>query len=232
MKSENESSFTNPTREPGAGKDSSLIDRTATVITKMDNHMNARRVRNSEKNDKESSQGHHRNLQTFDLGSSSTSAASTKPKRRTKGMGPSRRTLFDEVDKKFEHESTVPSLKDDSPLSDENLRIDASLSKWEERVGPEELERAVLSLLDFGQTAAARQLQTKLSPDNIPSEFLLVDAALKLATLSTPSNKVSISMLDEEVHSVIKSYNLLADDPIIDPLEVIVNLFILCCSNE
>ncbi|XP_071710839.1 uncharacterized protein [Rutidosis leptorrhynchoides] len=73
--------------------------------------------------------------------------------------------------------------------------MDLSNSIWEERIGPAELERAVLSLLEFGQISAARQLQHKLSPSHFPSKFVLVDAALKLAAISTPSNKVVVSML-------------------------------------
>ena len=90
------------------------------------------------------------------------------------------------------------NFRNDLHLQDENLRIEASFSRWEESVGPEELERAVLSLLEFGQISAAKQLQNKLSPGHIPPEFVLVDAGLKLAAISTPSNEVHISMLDED----------------------------------
>ncbi|KAL3818833.1 hypothetical protein ACJIZ3_004738 [Penstemon smallii] len=224
VKSESEYSLTYPTQEPGAAKGYNLIDRTAIIITKIDNHINALKLRTSEKNERELSQGHARILQTIDSGFPSTAGGSTKSKRRAKGIGSSRKTLFDAVDKKFESEPIAINLKDDSQLSDGNFKIDASLSRWEERVGPAELERAVLSLLDFGQTTAARQLQNKLSPENTPSEFLLVDASLKLAALSTPSNKVSTSMLDDQVSSVIRSYNLLTDQRVIDPLEVLESL--------
>ncbi|KAK4394129.1 hypothetical protein Sango_1883700 [Sesamum angolense] len=156
MKTEGEDSLTYPTREPGAGKGSNLIDRTASIITKMDNHMN------SDKNDRENSQPHVRTNQTVDSSFSTTA-----------------------VDKKFESEYTPHNLRDDPQFLDEHSKIDASLS---------------------------RQLKNKLSPDNTPSEFLLIDAALKLAALSTPSNKVFMSDLDDEVRWVIESYNLPTDN--------------------
>ncbi|KAL0350034.1 UNVERIFIED_CONTAM: hypothetical protein Sradi_4152600 [Sesamum radiatum] len=218
MKTEGEDSLTYPTREPGAGKGSNLIDRTASIITKMDNHMN------SDKNDRENSQPHVRTNQTVDSSFSTTAGGSTKTKRRAKGVGSSKKPLSDAVDKKFESEYTPHNLRDDPQFLDEHSKIDASLSRWEERVGPAELERAVLSLLDFGQTTAARQLKNKLSPDNTPSEFLLIDAALKLAALSTPSNKVFMSDLDDEVRWVIESYNLPTDNWVIDPLKVLESL--------
>ena len=99
-----------------------------------------------------------------------------------------------------------------------------SFSRWEERVGPAELERAVLSLLEFGQIAAAKQLQHKLSPVKVPSEILLVDAALKLAAMSTPSKKVSVAMLDEEVRSVIRSHHIPIDQHEVDTVQVCVQI--------
>ncbi|KAL6583192.1 hypothetical protein OROMI_005270 [Orobanche minor] len=215
VKNEDEDSSIYPTRELGAGKGLNLIDLTACIIKKMDNRINALRL----KNDRENNQTHVRTNQTDD-----SSFSGTKAKRRVKGFGSSRKPLFDAVDKKFESESILLNLRDDSLSLDESFKLDSSLSRWEERVGPAELERAVLSLLDFGQITAARQLQNKLSPDNTPSEFLLVDAALMLAALSTPSNKVFVSMLDHEVCSVLKSYNLLTDGRVIDPLKVLDSL--------
>ncbi|KAL3647014.1 hypothetical protein CASFOL_009186 [Castilleja foliolosa] len=217
VKSEGEDSSTHPTREPGASKGLNLIDYTASIITKMDNHINALR----QKTDREYSQTHMRTTQTVD-----SSFSSIKTKRRAKGFGSSRKPSIDAMDKKYESESRVESLS-----LDENFKMDATLSRWEERVGPAELERAVLSLLDFGQISAARQLQNKLSPDNTPSEFLLVEAALKLAALSTPSNKVFVSLLDDEVQLVLKSYKILTDGRVIDPLKR-SNLEGTVCKNE
>lgn len=213
IKNEGEDSLTYPTREPGAGKGSDLMDRTASIIAKMDNHINGLRLKSSEKYERENGQSHVRMTQTVDGGG-------LKTKRRGKGFGSSRKPSY-------ESEAMPLNLRDETQFLDENIKIDASLSTWEERVGPAELERAVLSLLEFGQVTAARQLQNKLAPDNMPSEFFLVDAALKLAALSTPSNKVSISMLDDGVLSVIQSYNLLAEQQMIDPLQVILSATIV-----
>ncbi|KAH6833706.1 spatacsin carboxy-terminus protein [Perilla frutescens var. hirtella] len=224
VKNEGEDSSTYPTRESGAGKGSDLMDRTASIIAKMDNHINGLRLKSSEKNDRENGQTHVRMTQTVDSSFSSTAGGGLKTKRRAKGSGSSRKSFFDAGDKKLESESIPLNPRDETQFLDENLKIDASLSRWEERVGPAELERAVLSLLEFGQITAARQLQNKLAPDNMPSEFFLVDAALKLAALSTPSNKVSMSMLDNDVLSVILSYNLLAEQRVIDPLQVLESL--------
>lgn len=214
VKNEGEDSLISPIREPGAGKSSDLMDRTASIIAKMDNHMNGLRLKSSEKNDRENGQTHVRMTQTGDGGG-------LKTKRRAKGYGSSRKPLSDSG------ESVPFNPRDETHFLDESSKIDASLSRWEERVGPAELERAVLSLLDFGHITAARQLQNKLSPDNMPSEFFLVDAALKLAALSTPSNKVSMSMLDDDVLSVMQSYNLLSEQRVIDPLQVIFSFDIL-----
>ncbi|KAL7104527.1 hypothetical protein ACP275_08G250800 [Erythranthe tilingii] len=223
VKSEGEDSLSYLTRESGAGKGSNLIDRTASIITKMDNHINTLRLKSVEKSDRENSQALLRIMQTNESSSSSYAGGSTKTKRRAKVFGSSRKPLSDAVDRKYD-ESIPLNVRDDSHFVDENLKIDASLSRWEERVGHAELERAILSLLDFGQITAARQLQNKLSPDNTPSEFLLVDAALKFAALSTPSNKVFISMLDDDLCSVLQSYNLLTDHRVIDPLKVLESL--------
>lgn len=220
VKSESADPLSYPNRESGAGKGSNLIDRTASIISKMDSHINTLRLKSSEKNDREHSQTHLRTTQAFD------SSWSTKTKRRAKGFVSSRKPLSDAVDRKYDSESIPPNPRDDSNILDENVKLDASLSRWEERVGHAELERAVLSLLDFGQIAAARQLQNKLSPENTPAEFSLVDAALKFAALSTPSKKVVISMLDDEMCSVLQSYSLQTDHRVIDPLEVPVPFFI------
>ncbi|XP_057774546.1 uncharacterized protein LOC130993606 isoform X2 [Salvia miltiorrhiza] len=214
VKNEVEDSLISPTREPGAGKSSDLMDRTASIIAKMDNHMNGQRLKSSEKNDRENGQTHVRMTQTGDGGG-------LKTKRRAKGFGSSRKPVSDSGDKKYEPESIPLNPRDETHYHDESSKIDASLSRWEERVEPAELERAVLSLLDFGHITAARQLQNKLSPDSMPSEFFLIDAALKLAALSTPCNKVSMSMLDNDVLSVMQAYNLRAEQRVIDPLQIL-----------
>lgn len=227
VKNEGDDSLISPAREPGASKSSDLMDRTASIVAKMDNHMNGLRLKSSERNDRENGQPHVRMTQTGDGGS--------KTKRRAKGFASSRKPLFDSGDKKHDSESIPLNPKDETHLVDESSKIDASLSRWEERVGPAELNRAVLSLLDFGHITAARQLQNKLSPDNMPSEFFIVDAALKLAAHSTSSMKVSMTMLDDDVFAVMKSCNLLTEQQVIDPLQVITvyyYYFIIIIGNS
>ncbi|XP_059642353.1 uncharacterized protein LOC132284280 isoform X2 [Cornus florida] len=227
VKGEGDFTLTNSIREPGTGKSSNIIDRTASIITKMDNHMNSMRIRTAERNDvRENNQTHHRIPQVVDASFSATVVGSAKTKRRAKGTVSSRRPLIDTVDKSadFEDSSGPLSFRNDLHLQDENGRMESSFSRWEERVGPAELERAVLSLLEFGQITAAKQLQHKLSAAHIPSEFVLVDAALKLAAISTPSSEVSISLVDEEVHSVVQSYNILTDHHMVNPLQVLESL--------
>ncbi|XVF61790.1 hypothetical protein PTKIN_Ptkin08bG0158700 [Pterospermum kingtungense] len=222
VKNEGEIGLMASSQNPVAGNTSNIIDRTASIITKMDNHINSVKNRTVEKYDAREAQ--HRN-QTVDSSSSTVTIGSSKTKRRAKGYVPSRRPLVDTADKSPETEdSSNPSNLRDIQLQDETLKVEISLSKWEERIGPGELERAVLSLLEFGQITAAKQLQQKLSPGQMPSEFVLVDTALKLASMSTPTSKVPIGMLDEELLSVTQSYNILTDQYVIDPLQVLETL--------
>lgn len=206
MKSEGD--FTITTRDTVNKNDTNIIDRTASIIAKMDNHINTMRNRTVENN-----QISYRN-QTFDAGFT----GNTKAKRRAKGYLPSRRQPLESAD--ADDGSSPLSFKNELQLQGENLKVEMSFSKWEERIGAAELEKAVLSLLECGQITAAKQLQYKLSPGQIPSEFRLVDAALKLAAISTPPCNVSMSMLDEEVLSVLQSYDILRDHHNIDPLQV------------
>ncbi|PIA25431.1 hypothetical protein AQUCO_11400007v1 [Aquilegia coerulea] len=222
-----------------SGSTSNIIERTASNISKMDSHLNARRSRPIEKSDiKESNLTHPYNLQVLDTSPSATAVNSTKTKRRTKNYLHSRKLIAEAVDK-----SSDPDEGPTSPINfnieffkspqpqEENVKVEASVSRWEERVGPEELERAVLSLLEFGQVTAAKQLQHKLSPDHVPSEFLLIDVALKLAAISTPAgSEVSMSMLDADVLSVIQSYNI-SSESYGDPLQVLESLAIKCTEN-
>ncbi|KAJ9553781.1 hypothetical protein OSB04_017826 [Centaurea solstitialis] len=220
VKSEGELTLNSPGKEAGYGKGSSIVDHTANMVSRMDNHINTMKARN-ERNDARDHHHlahHHKGPHHVLDAAASTSSAGTKSKRRTKGFIQPRKTFAD-VEKAADSEDT--SL----PRGDlENSRTDSPFSRWEESIGPAELERAVLSLLEFGQIAAARQLQHKLSPSHCPSEFVLVDAALKLAAISTPSNKVAVSMLDDEVRSVIQSRSLPTNNQFIDPMQVLESL--------
>lgn len=209
--SEGELTLNNPSREAV----SSTVDHTANIVSKMDNHINTMKTKND----------HHRSQHVIDATSSTSSGANTKSKRRAKGVLSSRKPFVDAEKASDSEDISLPNnLKADSKLAEENSRMDLSFSRWEESIGPAELERAVLSLLEFGQITAARQLQHKLSPSHFPSEFTLVDAALKLAAISTPSNKVAISMLDDEVRSVIQSHILPTDHQFVDPILVLESL--------
>lgn len=227
VKGEGNFTLSSSRQDPVIGNSSSVIDRTANIIAKMDNHINNMRSRTAEKNDlRENNSTHHKNPHVSDSGFSTTTGGYTKTKRRAKGFVPSRRSLMDTVDKSTDPEDGSSSLycKNDLQLQDENIKLEVCFSRWEERVEPADLERAVLSLLEFGQITAAKQLQHKLSPEHIPSEFTLVDAALKLAAISTPSIEVSTSMLDVELVSVIQSSNILPIQHSVDPLQILESL--------
>ncbi|XP_028755143.1 uncharacterized protein LOC114714558 isoform X1 [Neltuma alba] len=224
MKSEGD--YTISTRDTVNKNDTNIIDRTASIIAKMDNHISTMRNRTVDKYEsKENNPVSYKN-QAVDAGFSTAFTGSTKTKRRTKGYLPSRRQPLESGDKSSDTDdgSGPLSFKNELQLQEENLKVEMSFSRWEERVGAAELERAVLSLLEFGQITAAKQLQYKLSPGQIPSEFRLVDAALKLAAISTPPCNVSMSMLDEEVLSVLQSYDILRDQHNVDPLQILESL--------
>ncbi|XVF15027.1 hypothetical protein REPUB_Repub09cG0114100 [Reevesia pubescens] len=231
VKNEGEISLTASSQNPLTGNSSNIIDRTASIITKMDNHINSVKNRTVDKYD--AREAHHRN-QALDSSSSTVTIGSSKTKRRAKGYVPSRRPLVDTVDKDPEPEdsSNPPNLRNDVQLQYEGINIEISFSKWEERVGPGEIERAVLSLLEFGQRTAAKQLQQKLSPGQIPSEFILVDTALKLAAMSTPASEIPIAMLDEELLAVIQSYNIPTDQHRIYALQVLETLATVCTEGS
>ncbi|CAL0330002.1 unnamed protein product [Lupinus luteus] len=226
VKNEGDFNFTFSTRENAVKNDSSIIDRAASIIAKMDNHINTMRNRSVEKYEsRESNQIPHKN-QVVDTGLSTTFAGGTKTKRRAKGYIASRRPPIESTDKNADTDdgSGTLGVKSELQIQEVNLKVEMSFSRWEERVGAAELERAVLSLLECGQIAAAKQLQHKFSPEKTPTEFRLVDAALKLAAISTPPGNVSTSMLDEEVHSVMQSYGVLNDKHHVDPLQVLESL--------
>lgn len=228
LKSEGDFTSNCFSKDTGNGNSINIIDRAANIITKMDNHITTVRSKTLEKHDgRDISQVHHRN-QIFDTSSSTIAGGSTKTKRRAKGYVPPRRAVMDFMEKSIDSEDSLSSLnfKNDLQFHDESVKLEISFSKWEEKIDPAELERAVLSLLEFGQVTAAKQLQHKLSPGPVTPELLLADAALKLAAMSTPSRKLLLSMLDEEVRSVFKSYKIQTVEHLVNPLQVIV---LICC---
>ncbi|XXG85857.1 hypothetical protein AAC387_Pa11g0871 [Persea americana] len=242
LKTEGNVTSPNLSQNPVGGNSTSIIDQTANIVTKMDNHINAMRARATERNDvRESNQTNPRHGQVIDVLTPATAGGSTKMKRRAKSYVPSRRPQTDSVDKTSDPDdsSTVLSVRNSdelfgsSQLQEENVRIEASFSGWEERVGSAELERAVLSLLEFGQISAAKQLQQKLSPAHVPSEFAVVDAALNLAAaVSSGSSELSVPVLDSDVLSVIQSNNMLSDNQITDPLQVLEAFATKCTEGS
>ncbi|KAL8160713.1 hypothetical protein V2J09_002250 [Rumex salicifolius] len=232
MKSERDLNLSSSNQEQMYAKSSNMIDKTADIILKMDSHLNAMKNRASEKVDgKESnfmqlksSQAYLKGSKPWDTGIS-TATNSMKSKRQAKAHGYPRRFPADTVERSTDLEDgSTPLAAFRNDLEDENVKAEASLSKWEDRIGPAELERAVLSLLEFGQISAAKQLQHKLSPTNVPLEFKFVDAALKLAELSTPPQISSLSLLDKDLCSVIQSYDNFTEDQLVDTLQVLDNL--------
>jgi spatacsin len=83
---------------------------------------------------------------------------------------------------------------------------------WEERIGEEEVERAVLALVEVGQVMAAKQLQQKLSPAYVPLELLLVEDAQKVAMLSVPAvdNSVLMGIFHTRVVEALGTKNLIS----------------------
>ncbi|KAK9670568.1 hypothetical protein RND81_13G209900 [Saponaria officinalis] len=222
LKGERGSSLATSSQQQMFGNSANIIDQTAEVIAKMDGHINLTKSSVSDKVDmREISSSYHRSSQTWDAGMS----GSTKNKRRTKAYGPSRRFTSDVADRIAEDdENSFPTLDLKYDLFDEHLRLDASYSSWEERVGHTEIERAVLSLLEFGQFTAAKQLQNKLSSGSMPLELRIVDAALKVAESSTPLQKQSLRMLDEDIRSMIQSDNIAMEDLVVNPLQILESL--------
>ncbi|KAI4310715.1 hypothetical protein MLD38_035669 [Melastoma candidum] len=226
LKTEGESNIFSSSHETHVGA-SGIVDRTARIIAKMDNHISSLRTRKTGKHDLKDSGFMNIKHQGTDA---SVLGINAKTKRRTKGSTLSRKPIVEMADKMTDFDDgsiNYSNYKDDLQSLDENERVDFPISKWEDRVGQAEVETAVLLLLEFGQISAAKQLQQKLSPDHVPAEFLLVDAALKLAAVSYPPSKISVSMLDEKVCSVLQSFGVITDERVIDPLQVFESLITL-----
>lgn len=182
----------------------SFIEQTAKVVSKMDSHISATRARVVER-----SSGISRENNT----SSSAVSSGSRTKRKGKPNLPLRRTVTEnfEITNEF-----------DEIASSEGTYLEVAVSGWEERVGQVEMERAVLSLLEFGQISAAKQLQQKLSPTQVPEELDLIDSALKLAKFASSNGggEISLSVFDEAVRSVLQSLDLPIEKNRIDPSQV------------
>ncbi|MCO5599510.1 hypothetical protein L7F22_053616 [Adiantum nelumboides] len=169
--------------------------------------------------------------------------ANSKVKRKPRNYAQHRRAHVDKPAKlQAELESSAqlgvsPNKKSDPKVNnnfqeevkDETVATDDQLY-WEERVGEQELERAVLSLLEVGQVSAARQLQQKLAPVHIPLELLLVETALNVARSSTSSVEgcVDPSSLHPSVHEHLISLSLINEFSSATPFEVLEALTKAC----
>ena len=158
VKSEGDFPQSNCGRELGIGKSSSIMDHTADIITKIDNHLNSMKMKSVDRSDfRENNQTQLKTHQALVDDFMASTGGNSKAKRRAKGFVQLRRPLKDVVDKSNEFESVFfsQSHRDDSQLVEDNFKFEASLSRWEEGVGSAELDSAVLSLLLFCKIAAA-----------------------------------------------------------------------------
>lgn len=179
----------------------SFIEQTAKVVSKMDSHINATHTQVAER----SSGIFRENNNTL-----SAASAGSRTKRKGKPYHPLRHT----INENFETSDEISSS--------EGTNLGVAISGWEERVGQVEMERAVLSLLEFGQITAAKQLQHKLSPTQVPEELNLIDSVLKLAKFASSNGggEISLSVLDEAVRSVLRSLDLPIEQNRVDPSQV------------
>lgn len=232
-KTESDYNLPSSTHILGGGNNASIIEKTATIIEKMDGHVNATCLKFSDKNSsRENIMQLNRPNQVSDSTNPGTMSCSTRTKRRTKNFLALKRPT-DNMDTNNDSDDCPKSpqnwsggeISKSSPLKEENVKIEASVSGWEEKVKPADMERAVLSLLEFGQVTAAKQLQHKLSPVYMPFELAIVDAALKVASLSSSSSNEGRRdlMMDAEVLSFIQSLHIHFSSLAIDPLQVWFN---------
>ncbi|BBN07122.1 spatacsin [Marchantia polymorpha subsp. ruderalis] len=201
------------------------VDRTAVAVAVVDSHLKRSNLR---KLDAEGL-GRAQSLDTG-TGSSPTKTASSKFKRRAKEQAQVKRIHLDISESTASDSEDSPgrargerkngsqeAVSDDLPPKAEDI-----VASWEERVGEREVERAVLALLEVGQVSAAKQLQQKLSPGHVPLELSLVEAALQVAGLSTPTTKgaVTTSIIQPTIVDYLKSEKLLEDLSSVTPMEV------------
>lgn len=231
----NEGSFTtqNHASNVVGGKRNNIIDQTASIIASMDGHLNSFKAKIVERTDARESNGLQLHIiQDSDVNISSTTLfGHPKTKRRAKNYAPARKLIVD-TEKAIELEDTsnvyASSINDIQYVreQEDNLKYATSISGWEERLGPAELERAVLSLLEFGQIAAAKQLHHKLSSTNVPPELFLVDVALKFAITLSPSDgrEISFLELEPEVLTALQSLGISYHNKSTDPMQVIIRL--------
>lgn len=236
--------YSRTSQESNTGNNASVIDHTASIIAIMDSHLNIIRARSTDQMDyKEISKSDNRSQRIVDVSSTNVSGGGSKQKRRNRGYVLHKRAPLDSAERGQsdtednllssifpirinEHGGIFPSFE-------ENIKIEAALAGWEERVGAAELERAVLSLLEVGQIAAAKQLQQKLSPTHVPSELLLIEEALKVAEISNPSMNgyMILPMTEPPAIALLQSLNITEDINMLTPLEVLEAIATKCCEG-
>lgn len=215
------------------GNGTSIVEQTANVISKMDIHINSMMIRTSDKNLTREGAQPSRSLQGLD----GSGGANARFRRKTRNYQILRRTSVDPLYQNYDTDDypgksqTLSSDSDMASMSiqEENTKTEPAFSGWEERLRPAEVERAILSLLEFGQIHAAKQLQQKLSPAMVPSELVIVDLSLRIASMSSDSsNEISTSLLDADCLSVLDSYGINYSSNFIDTLQVLESLGIRC----
>lgn len=215
------------------GNGISIVEQTANVISKMDIHINNMMIRSNEKNGTREGAQQSWNLQGLD-GSGGTSA---RFRRKTRNYQTMRRTSVDPVYHNYDtddYPSKSQTLRNENDMAslliqEDNPTTEPAFSGWEERLRPAEVERAILSLLEFGQIHAAKQLQQKLSPAMVPYELIIVDVSLRIASVSSGSNnEISTSLLDADILSVLDSFGITNSCITIDTLQVLESLGIRC----
>ncbi|KAE8791643.1 hypothetical protein D1007_33903 [Hordeum vulgare] len=220
------------------GNSTSIIEQTADVITKIDSSMSLPSMKAAERNGmRDNNLPHHQHLQLFEYNSEATTTTNNaRAKRRGKTNLPLRRGVTDNV------ESSTNDSDDNSKvffrskigeqarnlLSEEEFaKMEASLSGWEQHVRPADMEKAVLSLLEFGQITAAKQLQQKLSPSYVPEELVLVDVALRVAN-NGGDGEISLLSFDTEALSILQSLQIASGSNMIDPSQAMEKLAVKC----
>lgn len=227
-----------PSQDITAGGSSFLdpINFTAKSVTIVDNHLKSSRIRNDISTNEREIILQGRQPASQDQNSPGVSGAISKLKRRPRAYGQHKRIHVDRTGKSVVEQEGIQvgasSIKKAEPRGVAVLQEEAKAGEttasedqiyWEERVGEQELERAVLSLLEVGQVSAARQLQQKLAPTHAPMELLLVEAAQTIAMLSKPLVKGCIgpSMMHPSVIDYLLSSNVVSDISSATPLEVL-----------
>ncbi|KAL6626875.1 hypothetical protein ACP70R_030601 [Stipagrostis hirtigluma subsp. patula] len=213
------------------GSSTSIIEQTADVITKIDGNMSSPSMKATEKNGLRDNLS--RQQQPFESNNeASTATNNTRAKRRVKANIPLRRGVNDNVESRTDdldnslhnfHSSKMGEQARNLLSEEEFAKMEASLSGWEQNVRPVDMEKAVLSLLEFGQITAAKQLQQKLSPSYVPEELVLVDVALRVANNSSDGD-ISLSCFDTEALSTLQSLGVTSRSYMFDTSQLLLDI--------